>query len=105
MALASTMTELFRAHWPTVIGFLTRRSGDRTLAEELAQETFARATAAFLGWRGGSAIAWLLAIARNVLVDHYRRTGRLVPIEDSPLPPQNFPDISIEVRDLLSRLP
>lgn len=105
MTLASTMTELFRTHWSTVLGFLTRRTADRSLAEELAQETFARATAAFLGWRGGSATAWLLAIARNVLVDHYRRTGRLVPIEDSPLPPQAFPDISIEVRDLLSRLP
>ena len=99
------MTELFRAHWSTVLGYLTRRTGDRVLAEELAQETFTRATAAFLGWRGGPPAAWLLAIARNVLVDHHRRGRRLVPLEESLLPSQAFPDNVVEVRDLLSRLP
>jgi RNA polymerase sigma-70 factor (ECF subfamily) len=101
----ATMTELFRAHWHTVLGYLARRTGDRALAEELAQETFTRATAAFLGWRGGSPLAWLLAIARNVLIDHHRRGRRLVPLEESLLPSQAFPDTSVEVRDLLSRLP
>jgi RNA polymerase sigma-70 factor, ECF subfamily len=99
------MTELFTAHWHTVHGYLTRRTGDWALAEELAQETFTRATAAFLGWRGGSALAWLLAIARNVLVDHHRRGRRLVPMEESLLPSEAFPDVGVEVRDLLSRLP
>jgi RNA polymerase sigma-70 factor (ECF subfamily) len=99
------MTELFRAHWHTVVGYLARRTGDRVLAEELAQETFTRATAAFLGWRGGSPAAWLLAIARNVLTDHHRRGRRLVPLEESLLPSQAFPDAGIEARDLLSRLP
>src|SRR6187402_3613455 len=103
MTLASTMTELFRTHWPTVLGYLTRRTADRTLAEELAQETFVRATAAFLGWRGGPPAAWLLAIARNVLIDHHRRGRRLVPLEESLLPSQAFPDTGVEVRDLLSR--
>jgi DNA-directed RNA polymerase specialized sigma24 family protein len=103
--MASTMTELFRAHWSTVLGYLARRTGDRVLAEELAQETFTRATAAFLGWRGGPPAAWLLAIARNVLIDHHRRGRRLVPLEDSFVPAQGFPDTGVEVRDLLSRLP
>ncbi|MEV8505850.1 sigma-70 family RNA polymerase sigma factor [Actinoplanes sp. NPDC051475] len=103
--MASTMTQLFRTYWPTVVGYLTRRTGDRSLAEELAQETFARATAAFLGWQGGSPVGWLLAIARNVLTDHYRKTRRLVPIEDSLLPAEEFQDAGVEVRDLLSRLP
>src|SRR3954449_1124052 len=100
-----TMTELFRAHWSMVLGYLTRRTGDRALAEELAQETFVRASAAFLGWRGGAPAAWLLAIARNVLVDHHRRGRKLVPLEESLLPSQAFPDMAVEVRDLLSRLP
>jgi RNA polymerase sigma-70 factor (ECF subfamily) len=99
------MTELFRAHWHTVVGYLARRTGDRVLAEELAQETFTRATAAFLGWRGGSPAAWLLAIARNVLTDHHRRGRRLVPLEESLLPSEAFPHAGIEARDLLSRLP
>src|SRR4051794_16749890 len=99
------MTELFRAYWPTVLGYLTRRTGDPGLAEELAQETFAKATAAFLGWRGGPPSAWLLAIARNVLADHHRRGRRLVPLDEALLPSQAFPDTPVEVRDLLGRLP
>lgn len=71
--MAAGMEELFRAHWPLVFGYLARRTGDTTVAEELAQETFYRATRAFLGWRGESPAAWLLAIARNALADEGRR--------------------------------
>jgi DNA-directed RNA polymerase specialized sigma24 family protein len=77
------LEDLFRAHWSLVNGYLARRTGDPVLAEELAQETFYRATRAFLGWRGGSAVAWLLAIARNVLIDEARRGRRLVPLSES----------------------
>ena len=99
------MTDLFRAHWGAVFGYLLRRTGDRALAEDPAQETFARATAAFLGWRGGSPLAWLFAVARSVVADHHRRGRPLVPLDDSLLAPAAFPDMEIEVRDLLSRLP
>jgi DNA-directed RNA polymerase specialized sigma24 family protein len=68
--VAGGMEELFRAHWRLVVGYLARRTGSTTVGEELAQETFYCATRAFLGWRGGSPAAWLLAIARNVLIDH-----------------------------------
>jgi DNA-directed RNA polymerase specialized sigma24 family protein len=77
------LEDLFRAHWSLVNGYLAGRTGDAVLAEELAQETFYRATRAFLGWRGGSAVAWLLAIARHVLIDEARRGRRLVPLQDS----------------------
>jgi RNA polymerase sigma factor (sigma-70 family) len=102
--IATTMSDLFRAHWGAVLGYLTRRTGDRLLAEELAQETFTRATAAFLGWRGGSALAWLFAIARNVAVDHHRRGRPLVALEESLLEPHASPETTVEVRDLLRRL-
>lgn len=100
------MTELFQAHWRTVVGFLARRTGDPLLAEELAQETFTRATAAFLGRRDGSPAAWLLAIARNVLIDHHRRGRKLVSIDAAELLADQGHGIEdVEVRDLLARLP
>ncbi|WP_212831697.1 RNA polymerase sigma factor [Catellatospora sp. TT07R-123] len=99
------MTDLFRAYWPVVLGYVRRRTGDPALAEELAQEAFARATAAFLGWRGESPLAWLLAIARNVLADHHRKGRPLVPLEEVLEPAEAFPHTRIEVRDLLARLP
>jgi RNA polymerase sigma factor (sigma-70 family) len=103
-AIATTMTDLFRAHWSAVYGYLARRTGDRALAEELAQETFTRATAAFLGWRGGSALAWLYAIARNVVIDHHRRTRPTVVLDEAKLPIDGGLDSDVEFRDLLSRL-
>ena len=94
--------DLFRAHWPLVFGYLARRTGDAATAEELAQETFFRATRAFLGWRGEAPAAWLLAIARNVLVDEARRGRVLEPLpEELPAPEQP----STSARDVLERLP
>jgi RNA polymerase sigma factor (sigma-70 family) len=76
------------------------------LAEELAQETFFRATRAFLGWKGGAPAAWLLAIARNVLTDEARRGRRLAPMETMPEPaPGTSLEHGVAVRDLLARLP
>ncbi len=95
--MAGGMEELFRAHWRLVLGYLARRTGSTTVAEELAQETFYRATRAFLGWRGGSPAAWLLAIARNVLIDHTRRRGlELVPLTDNLLVHVDSHDVASE---------
>lgn len=101
--MAAGLEELFRAHWSLVHGYLTRRTGDPVLAEELAQETFYRATRAFLGWRGGSATAWLLSIARNILIDEVRRGRRLVPLPESLTDPGE-PDRGDVVDDVLARL-
>jgi RNA polymerase sigma factor (sigma-70 family) len=103
--LAGGMEELFRAHWPLVFGYLARRTASPALAEELAQETFFRATRAFLGWRGGSPAAWLLAIARNVLVDEARRGQRLVPLPETLVAPEPAGETALSVNDALSQLP
>src|SRR4051794_41700994 len=92
--MAPELEDLFRAHWPLVFGYLRRRTGDASAAEELAQETFYRATRAFLGWRGGSAGAWLLSIARHVLIDEVRRGRRLVSLPGTLPPPAAPPDAS-----------
>lgn len=102
---ATGMEEMFREHWGLVLGYLTVRVRDRGLAEELAAETFFRATRAFLGWRGESPAAWLLAIARNVLVDAARRDKRHVRLDEAVLDPVEPSDDDIAVREALDRLP
>ncbi|MEV4564182.1 RNA polymerase sigma factor [Nonomuraea sp. NPDC049419] len=100
------MEELYREHWPLVCGFLLRRTRDPHLAEDLAQETFVKATRALLGWRGESAAAWLLTIARNVLLDHVRRSRRELALPDADelgVPPLHV--AALDVRDALERLP
>src|ERR1051326_7180510 len=82
-----------------------RRTGDALVAEELAQETFYRATRAFLGWRGGSPVAWLLSIARNVLIDEVRRGRRLVPLPETLVAPRDSRDEQLFVADALAQVP
>ena len=58
-----------------VYGFLAYRLSSREQAEDLCQLTFERALRAWPRYdRARSApLTWLLAIARNLLIDHYRR--------------------------------
>lgn len=67
------LERLFRAYHGPVVRFLTRRLGDRDLAEELAQETFLRALrhAPVANER-----AWLFAVAANLVRDEARRVSR-----------------------------
>src|SRR5436190_16481284 len=99
------LEDLFPAHWSLVNGYLARRTGDAVLAEELAQETFYRATRAFLGWRGGSASGWLLAIARHVLIDETRRGRRLVLLPDAQAEHTEATDQGVPVAEVLAALP
>ena len=64
---------LFAAEWPGVLRYLRRAVRDEGLAEDLAQETFIRASQGLAGFRGESLPrVWLRRIATNVLRDHWR---------------------------------
>lgn len=57
--------------------FVSRRAGrSRQLAEDITQETYLRAV---VQWRNGrqpeNPLAWLQTVARNLLLNHYRRRG------------------------------
>ena len=58
-----------------VYGYLAYRLGSRADAEDLTQQTFERALRRWSTFdaRRGSMRTWLLAIAHNVLIDHFRR--------------------------------
>ena len=44
--MTADLTELFEQYYGSLVRMLYRRTGDRDRAEDLAQETFARAVAA-----------------------------------------------------------
>jgi RNA polymerase sigma-70 factor, ECF subfamily len=63
---------------PRVYAYLFHRCGrDAALAEELTQQAFVEVVRTRARFRGRSdAVTWVIGIARNKLVDHYRRTTR-----------------------------
>ena len=81
-------------HWvekygDVLFGFAASRVRDRTIAQDLVQETFLAAIKARESFVGRSSErAWLFGILRNKLIDHYRLQDREVPLADldSPLP-------------------
>jgi RNA polymerase sigma factor (sigma-70 family) len=67
--------QAYEDHVDRVYGFLAYRLGSRTDAEDLTQVTFERALRAWPRFnpRRATLATWLLAIARNALIDHARR--------------------------------
>ncbi len=75
---ADPSTALIRAlqaeHGSDLLGYAIRHVGNRQQAEDVVQETFARAWRHPLAVSGsaGSARAWLFTVARNLIVDDVR---------------------------------
>src|SRR3954469_23153945 len=72
---ATAVARLFDEHVWDVYGFVAYRIGNRAEAEDLTQQTFERALKAWRRFDPSRAQprTWLLAITRNLLVNHYRR--------------------------------
>lgn len=112
-----SFASLYEEHVWRVYGFFGYRLGSPEDAEDLTQLTFERALKAWdrFDEEQASASTWLMAIARNLLVDHYRRAGseREEPIDPEDAeqsgPPADSPQeaglgISPELEEALSRL-
>ena len=85
-AARQEIAELYEQHVWGVYGFFGYRVGSRADAEDLTQLTFERALRAWSRFdpNRASARTWLMSIAANLLIDHYRRdrSTRQEPIED-----------------------
>lgn len=69
----SRLSELYDQALPEVYRYLRSRCGSTTLAEELTSATFVQA--ALVSTRGQApelSIGWLITVARNKLIDHWR---------------------------------
>ncbi len=83
-----TLRRVYREHVDAVFGFFAYSVG-RSVAEDLAGNTFERV---IRHWKRfdparASERTWILAIARNVLIDHYRREShrRSASLDEHPL--------------------
>ncbi|MHC4193258.1 MAG: RNA polymerase sigma factor [Planctomycetota bacterium] len=69
--------ELVRRYGGSLLGYLTRMSGDKEQAEDLFQETFKRVHEKAHTFRGSRFKPWLFSIATRVAIDGLRRRRRL----------------------------
>jgi RNA polymerase sigma-70 factor (ECF subfamily) len=93
-------SELYGRYARDVHRFALFLTGNRTLAEDLTAETFARALVAKGDLRVDTVKAYLLAIARNLYRDLRRREGRLVSLDEAPegVDPAKDPDAASDGR-------
>jgi RNA polymerase sigma-70 factor, ECF subfamily len=66
--------ELFDRYYDIVFRYVLFRMGDRTLAEDITQETFVRALRRItsVSYQGRDIGAWFVTIARNLIFDHVK---------------------------------
>jgi RNA polymerase sigma-70 factor (ECF subfamily) len=94
--------QVVEQHWDSVYRLLSRMSGNRHDADELAQETFLRALA---GWEtftvGTNVRAWLLRIASNLFLDETRRRKRRpeTAVVEEPAGRAKEPGADLETRE------
>ena len=70
-------SQVVEEHWDSVYRLVSRLTGNRHDADELTQETFLRALAAWGTFTVGTNVrAWLLRIASNLFLDETRRRKR-----------------------------
>src|SRR3954466_6638075 len=108
--MTADLTQLFEQYYGSLVRMLYRRTGDRDRAEDLAQETFARAVAA----PPNNPRPWLFAVALNLGREDGRRAlrqGRRLELlrTDEPTPQGPAEDFdrnerSAAVRSALARL-
>lgn len=67
--------ELYDAHHEHIFRYVWSRVRDQQLAEDLTGEIFTRMVGSLAGYRPADVPfrAWLYRIARNLIVDHYRK--------------------------------
>ena len=80
---------LYAEQLPRVYNYFRYRVGDGPVAEDLASRTFEKAWQARRRYRRDLAgfSTWLLTIARNVAVDHYRARRPHVPLDEADAVP------------------
>lgn len=105
---ADSFTELCRRYYPAMVAIAHSIIGDRHLAEDAAQQTFAKAVRKMSHLKNKSKFAaWLAAICRNVALDLANNKERFQSAEDiSKIAAESQEnDVSVAIKEALNKLP
>jgi RNA polymerase sigma-70 factor (ECF subfamily) len=80
---AGAFATLYRRHRPRLFRFFVHETSSAAVGEELYQEAWLRVIRAHERYAVQSRFStWLFAIAHNVLMDHFRKQGRIGRFEE-----------------------
>ena len=85
---------VYREEMPRVFSYFRYRGFARATAEDLTSATFEKAWRARERYRKDRAAVstWLLAIARNAAIDHFRHSRLAVPLDEASLRDDETPE-------------
>ena len=97
---AAAFEQLYRRYRPRLFRFFVHETGSQALGEELYQEAWLRVIKARERYQVTARFnTWLYTVAHNVLMDHFRKQGRIGRFEetreelpDAPACPTREPD-------------
>ena len=107
----AVLEKLYRENFQKVYNYAYYRLLDPTLAEDLTSAVFEKAVASFDRFDASKASfsTWVMRIAHNTLIDHYRTRRESVPLDDlgprEPSTTDEYPELddhAKEVERLLS---
>ena len=87
---------IYREHAPTLLRFAWGMCGDRSRADDIVSETFVRLLTKAPRLETRTALAYLLAVARNAFLDGALQRRREVPLPDVVRAPGRDPDERID---------
>lgn len=75
--------KLYDYHFDAIFRFVYYRTNHQETAEDLTEEVFLKAFRSLGGLKGGpeKLRGWLYAIARNTVIDHYRKSNETVSLD------------------------
>ena len=103
---------MFERYYRELLNFLSHRVGNRELACDLVQESYARVYAAAGARPVNEPRALLYATARNLVIDHHRRTAvrdmgvteQAIDLDDAMGPDAMQPEVVLSGRQRLAAL-
>lgn len=101
---------IFEGNRDAVYGFAWRMTGSPETAEDIAQDCFLQLLKSAHGYRAarGPVRAWLLGVARNLILKRWRAEGRWTSLDDEAFavdPPSNDCRVDEKVAHAVQSLP
>jgi RNA polymerase sigma-70 factor (ECF subfamily) len=88
---AQAWREAFATYGPRLLGYATRMLGDRSVAEEVVQDSLVAAYKAIGSFEGRAGLkTWLFRVVHNRSIDELRRRKRFVDVPDEEPEPAYF---------------